>query len=188
MIYELLVLSLLMHWPLHVHRLAKIANDILEIEEQISTSTFSTLLKRLLHAGFVAPHTGPTPFPIDKSSNIYAVTPAGRERFLALMLDTTSPPASYRKIFHIKALHLEFLPIENQLYLLEDYLAYCRQIVRSKDIDIQDIAVDPRKKNHMSPAFQEAAASFMRLKADRWQLELTWALSLREHISARFQR
>ena len=37
--YELLVLSLLMHWPLHAYRIVKIANEIIGPEDQISTGT-----------------------------------------------------------------------------------------------------------------------------------------------------
>ncbi|HEX6554261.1 MAG TPA: hypothetical protein VF026_15955 [Ktedonobacteraceae bacterium] len=37
--YELLILSLLMHWPLHAYRIAKIGNEIIGPEEQVSTGT-----------------------------------------------------------------------------------------------------------------------------------------------------
>lgn len=42
--YELLVLSLLMHWPLHAYKIARIANNIIGPEEQISRGTLSSLL------------------------------------------------------------------------------------------------------------------------------------------------
>ena len=53
--YELLVLSLLMHWPLHAYRIAKIGNEIIGPEEQISTGTLSSLLNRLMQAGLITP-------------------------------------------------------------------------------------------------------------------------------------
>src|SRR5262249_29754076 len=53
--YELLVLSLLMHWPLHAYRIAKISNDIVGPEERISTGTLSTLIGKLTHAGLITP-------------------------------------------------------------------------------------------------------------------------------------
>src|SRR5712692_8013041 len=107
--YELLVLSLLMHWPLHAYRLAKIANEIVGPEEQISTGTLSTLLNRLVQTALIT-HADPgtSPFPTDRPAHIFAITPAGRERFFELMMDTTSHQGLYRRLFHIKALHLEF--------------------------------------------------------------------------------
>src|SRR5262249_4082350 len=84
--YELLVLSLLMHWPLHAYRIAKIANDIVGPEERISTGTLSTLIGKLTHAGLItAADATMTPFPSDRASQVLAITPAGRERFLDLM-------------------------------------------------------------------------------------------------------
>jgi len=63
--YELLVLSLLMHWPLHAYRIAKIGNEIIGPEEQISTGTLSSLLNRLVQAGLItSADPGTSPFPI----------------------------------------------------------------------------------------------------------------------------
>jgi len=105
--YELLVLSLLMHWPLHAYRIAKIANEIIGPEDQISTGTLSTLLSKLAQTGLITPaDPGMTPFSSDRPSRVFAITPAGRERFFELMLETASHPGNYRRLFHIKALHL----------------------------------------------------------------------------------
>lgn len=187
--YELLVLSLLMHWPLHAYRLAKIANEIVGPEEQFSTGTLSTLLSRLVQVGLITPaDPGTTPFPSDRPSRVFAITPTGRERFFELMQDTTSHPGAYRRFFHIKALHLAFLPLESQLFLVEHYLAHCRQVLRSKQADTQDVANHPLKQEHMSPALREAAFVLMRLKTGQWQLELAWGQSLREQIISRLKQ
>ena len=187
--YELLVLALLMHWPLHAYRVAKIANEIIGPEEQISTGTLSTLLNRLVQAGLITPaEAGTSPFPADRPSRAFAITPVGRERFFDLMLDTTSHPGFYRRLFHIKALHLEFLPLESQLFLVEQYLTYCRQVLRFKQADRQDVAGNPLKQEHMSPALREGAFALMRLKTEQWQLELVWGEALRERILARLKQ
>src|SRR5258707_11998947 len=131
--YELLVLSLLMHWPLHAYRIVKIANEIVGPEERISKGTLSALLARLERTGLIQPAAGDSgPFPKDRPSRVFEITPAGRQRFLALMLDTTSHPGSYRLLFHIKALHLEFLPAEQRAPLVDHYLAHCRQMLHTK--------------------------------------------------------
>ena len=187
--YELLVLALLMHWPLHAYRIAKIANEIIGPEEQLSTGTLSTLLGRLVQAGLIAPvDTTATPFPSDRPSRVYAITPAGRDRFGALMLDVSSHPGMVRRLFHIKALHLEWLPPESQLFLAEHYLTYCRKLLSTKQADARDMAEHPLKQEHMSPAFREATAALIRLKIDQWQLELAWAQSLREQIIVRLKQ
>ena len=187
--YELLVLSLLMHWPLHAYRIAKIANDIIGPEEQISTGTLSTLLSKLAQTGLVTPaDPGMTPFASDRPSRVFAITPAGRERFFALMLDTASHPGNYRRLFHIKSLHLEFLPPESQVFLVEHYMAYCQQFLRFKQADAQDVSDHPLKQEHMQPVFRERALALIRLKIEEWRLELAWVQSLRAQTLSRLKQ
>src|SRR5437660_1357478 len=151
--YELLVLSLLMHWPLHAYRIVKIANEIVGPEERISKGTLSALLARLERTGLIQPaKENRGPFPTDRPSRVFEITPAGRERFFELMLDTASHPGAYRTVFHIKALHLEFLPVEQQVFLVEHYLAHCRQILQAKQTDQQDVTDNPLKQQHMRSA------------------------------------
>jgi DNA-binding PadR family transcriptional regulator len=187
--YELLVLTLLMHWPLHAYRLAKIANEIVGPEEQISTGTLSTLLGKLMQAGLIIPADAEiSPFPTDRPSRVFGITPMGRERFFELMMDTVSHQGVYRRLFHIKALHLEFLPLEHQLYLVEHYLTHCRQVLRSKQADKEDVAWNPIKQEYMTQALREAAFALMRLKAEQWQIELAWGEALREQILSRLKQ
>lgn len=187
--YELLVLSLLMHWPLHAYRLAKIANQIIGPEEQISTGTLSSLLAKLEHAGLIIPaDPALVPFPTDRPSRVFALTAAGRERFFELMMNTTSHHGSYGRLFHIKALHLEFLPLESQLFLVEHYLTHCRQVLRSKQADRQDVSGNPLKQEHMSSSLREGAFTLMRLKTEQWQLELAWGQSLCERVVSRLKQ
>jgi len=187
--YELLVLSLLMHWPLHAYRLAKIANEIIGPEEQISTGTLSTLLNKLEQAELIAiAEPGSSPFLTDRPSRVLAITSKGRERFRELMMNTTSHSGTHRRLFHIKALNLEFLPVEQQLYLVEHYLNHCRQILRLKQMDTLDVAGNPRKQEHMSSALRETAFALMQLKIEQWRLELVWGETLREQILSRLRQ
>jgi len=187
--YELLVLALLMHWPLHAYRLAKIANEIIGPEERISAGTLSSLLTKLEHAGLIQPaDPGTAPFPTDRPSRVFAITALGRERFFELMMDTTSHPGLYRRLFHIKALHLEFLSVEQQFFLVEQYLSHCRDILHAKRTETQRDSENPLKQEHMSPALRKAAFAFMRLKIEQWQLELAWGEALRDEIVARLKQ
>ena len=187
--YELLVLSLLMRWPLHAYLIVKIANEIIGPEEQISSGTLSTLLSKLVQAGLITTaDPGVTPFPSDRSSRVFALTPAGRERFFELMLDTASHPGIYRRLFHIKALHLELLPPESQIFLVEHYLAHCQQFLRAKQADARDVADHPLKQEHMSPALREATFALIQLKTEQWRLELAWAQALRAQCLSRLKQ
>ena len=181
--YELLVLALLMHWPLHAYRIVKMANNIIGPEERLSTGTLSTLLAKLERSGLIyIADTSSVPFPTDRSSHAFAITLAGGERFFELMMDTESHPGGYSRLFHIKTLHLEFLPSDKQLFLVDRYINHCHQIMRSKREDTKDVSKNPLKQEYMSAALRNAAFSLMQLKTEQWQLEVAWAESLREQI------
>ncbi len=187
--YELLVLSLLMYWPLHAYLIAKMVNGIIGPEEQMNRGTLSALLTKLEQAGLISPaDPETTPFPVTRPSRVVAITSKGRERFFELMLDTTSHPGFYRKLFHIKALHLDFLPLEHQLFLVEHYLAHCQQFLRSKQSEERAFTRNPLTQEHTADALREAARGHMRLKIEHWQLELAWGQSLRERIVSRLRQ
>jgi len=186
---ELLTLSLLMHWPLHAYRIAKIANNIIGPEEEISRGTLSTLLARIEHDGLITEaDPASVPFPSERISRVLAITSLGRERFLQLMLDTTSSQGAYSKIFHVKALHLEFLSAEQQLVLVDHYLAYCQRLLQAKQASAQVFGRDPIKREQISAAFRAAALDFMRRKSEQWRAEIAWAQSLREQIVSRLHQ
>jgi DNA-binding PadR family transcriptional regulator len=174
-----------MHWPLHAYRIAKIANNILGPEEQMSRGTLSTVLAKLEQAKFIADaDEREAPFPSDRPSRAFVITSVGRERFSQLMLDTTSHPGSYSKTFHIKALHLEFLAPEHQLFLVEHYLQYSKKIVHNKQEDAQKFGGSLEKQERISSLFRQNALEFMRLKVEQWQLEIEWAQSLHDTVLA----
>jgi hypothetical protein len=93
-----------------------------------------------------------------------------------------------RRLFHIKALHLELVPLESQLFLVEHYITHCRKLLSTKRADAREMAEHPLKQEHMVLAFREAASTLIRLKSDQWELELAWALSLREEVITRLKQ
>src|SRR6266700_1457788 len=160
--YELLVLALLLHWPLYAYLIADIANHIIGPWEHISRGTLSSLLTRLEQAALI--------------------TPAGRERLYQLMLDTPPNQGTYQRLFHIKALHLEYVSPEDQVALVDHYVSYCQMGLHYQQAQAQDFATNPLKQESVSPAYRTTALELMDLIARQWQLELTWAQRLRERI------
>jgi len=181
--YELLVLSLLMHWSLYAYLIAEISNHILGPWEHISRGTLSTLLTRLEQNGLIAP-TDPSevPFSTDRSSRVFAITPAGRQRFYQLMMDTTSNQGTYQRLFHIKALHLEYISPEDQLSLVDHYLSYCQMGLHYQQAEAKDFVSNPFKQQSVSRFYSAVALDLMDKVRQQWQLELTWALHLRERV------
>ncbi len=183
--YELLVLALLMHWPLYAYLIAEIANHILGPWERISRGTLSSLLTKLEQAGYIAPaDPAQVPFSTDRPSRVFAITPAGRERFYQLMMDTTSNQGTYQRLFRIKALHLEYVSSEDQLSLVDHYLSYCQMGLRYQKAEAQDFVTNPIKHRSVSSFYRTIAQDVMELVTRQWQLELDWAKLLRERIIA----
>jgi len=183
--YELLVLALLMHWPLYAYLIAEIANHILGPWERISRGTLSSLLTKLEQAGLIAP-ADPTqvPFPSDRLSRVFALTPAGRERFYQLMIDTTANQGTYQRLFRIKALNLEYVSPEDRLSLVDHYISYCQMGLRYQRAQAQDFVTNPIKQRSVSSFYSTVALDLMDLVSQQWQLELAWAQRLRERIVA----
>jgi len=183
--YELLVLALLMHWPLYAYLIADIANHILGPWERISRGTLSSLLTKLEQAGLIVP-ADPTqvPFPTDRPSHVFALTPAGRERFYQLMMDTTSNQGTYQRLFRIKALHLEYISPEDRLSLVDHYLSYCQMGLHYQQAQAHDFVTNPIKQSSVSTFYSAVALDLMDLVSQQWQLELAWAQRLRERILA----
>ncbi len=183
--YELLVLALLMHWPLYAYLIADIANHILGPWERISRGTLSSLLTKLEQAGLIVP-ADPTqvPFSTDRPSHVFALTPAGRERFYQLMMDTTSNQGTYQRLFRIKALHLEYISPDDRLSLVDHYLSYCQMGLHYQQAQAHDFVTNPLKQSSVSTFYSAVALDLMDLVSQQWQLELAWAQRLRERIVA----
>ena len=181
--YELLVLALLMHWPLYAYLIADIANHILGPWERISRGTLSSLLTKLEQAGFIEPaDPARVPFPTERPSRVFAITPDGQARFHQLMMDTTSNQGTYQRLFRIKALHLEYLAPEEQLTLVDHYLSYCQMGVNYQQNSAQDFVTTPHKQQTVSRFYSDVALNLMGLIGQQWQLELAWAKQLRARV------
>jgi DNA-binding PadR family transcriptional regulator len=142
-------------------------------------------LTKLEQAGYIAPaDPAQVPFSTDRPSRVFALTPAGRERFYQLMMDTTSNQGTYQRLFRIKALHLEYVSPEDRLSLVDHYLSYCQMGLRYQQAEARDFVTNPIKQQSVSSFYSAVALDLMELVSQQWQLELAWAQRLRERIVA----
>jgi DNA-binding PadR family transcriptional regulator len=181
--YELLVMALLMRWPLHAYFIADITNSIMGPWEKISRGSLSGLLAKLEHSGMIEPgDPALVPFPPTRPARVFAITAAGRERFFHLMMDTTSNPGNYQRIFRLKALHLEFLQPKDQLFLVDHYLYYCQTAAHHMREEAEDMRGNALKRDTSSEWLMATALDLMATAAEQWELERAWAQQLRERI------
>lgn len=183
--YELLVLALLMRWPLHAYFIADITNSIMGPWEKISRGSLSGLLAKLEQGGMIEPgDPAQVPFPPTRPARIFAITAAGKERFFQLMMDTTSNPGNYQRIFRLKALHLEFLPPKDQFFLVDHYLNYCQTAAHYMREEARDMRENAVKHDTVSTWLVTTSLDLMATEEKQWELERAWAQRLRERIVA----
>ena len=145
--YELIILSLLMRQPAHGYLIAKIINDIIGPYAKVSNGRLYPLLSRLEVEGLieaddatVETHQG------ERRVRSYKITELGRKRFHQLMLDTTSNPGDYQRLFTHKVSAFHFLLSAERLYLIDHYINYCEAHVLHLRAEAADFAREmPRR-------------------------------------------
>ncbi|KQL54392.1 hypothetical protein AN964_13390 [Heyndrickxia shackletonii] len=183
--YELLVLSLLMKFPLHAYLISKIANDTIGPWESVSRGTLSTMLNKLDKAGLIEEaNPKKVPFPTERPSRTFQITTKGKARFYELMMDTEKNPGNYSKIFHNKAISMEFLSKEDQYYLVNHYIKYCQKAIDHIKKQQFEFDENPEQVESMkNTSFYGTIRSLMELQLKQWELELQWSYQLKEQIN-----
>jgi DNA-binding PadR family transcriptional regulator len=186
--YELLVLALLMRMRLHGYLMAKIANDMIGPMAKISSGTLYPLLTRLEQAGLIMSVTEESDQQRgERQLRTFEITEEGRKRFHQLMLDTTSNPGEYQKLFIIKALHLKFLAGSERLHLLDHYLNYCQTHILHARAEAQDLIRENAEQSYMSADLLERTIDVLQHLETQWQAEYDWTKRLREKEAAQIE-
>lgn len=193
MYYELVILGTLMGGPFHGYLIAKIVQNIIGPHSKMSAGRLYPLLAKLEAAGLIeaepiaerseAQQRGRGHVP----SRSYRITEAGRERFREVMLDTTSYPGDYQKLFLQKVTYFSFLQPAERLQLIGHYLDYCRTLVRygaTQAAAVAAAAEDPHAFGGMTNARAADLLTAMRHKMEQWHQELRWCEGLREQVEA----
>jgi DNA-binding PadR family transcriptional regulator len=180
--YELIILSQLMLQPAHGYLIASIINDMIGPYARISNGRLYPLLAKLEKSGLIKPYTeAPVGQQSDRQLRSYKITEAGRKRFHALMMDTTSNPGEYQKIFLQKVSMFEFLKSSERLRLIDHYVNYCQAHVLHITAEADDLVQkSPDWGPEWGPKHLQAVLDVMQHMIDQWQLELNWAKALHE--------
>jgi DNA-binding PadR family transcriptional regulator len=185
--YELLVLALLMHGSWHGYLITKIANEMIGPWAKISPGTLYPLLTRLEQNGLIEALPQERPQAL-RQTHRYAMTAAGRRRFHTLMMDTSSNLGDYPRIFHLKAVHFQFLSPRERLYLADHYINYCERTILHLQSEAQDMqrmqAEQAPQEADASSTFTDAVGALLQHLAKQEQGELAWVRQIREQTVA----
>ncbi len=175
--YELIILSFLIRNPMHGYLIARIINDMIGPYARFSNGRLYPLLAKLEEEGLIVAYTETTnTHKGERQLHSYQITEEGRKRFHDLMMDTTSNPGDYQRIFLHKVPYLEFLKTTERMYLIDHYINFCQAHVLHLTAEKEDLA----RTKHMSLSQLNVTLNVMQHMIDQWKLELDWANSLRE--------
>src|SRR5438067_2313377 len=151
--YELIILSLLMRFPMHGYLIAKIANDTLGPWAKVSNGTLYPLLTRLEQNGLITRAEGEQDSAqAERSARTFVITDEGRKRFHQLMMDTSSNIGDYQKIFHRKVSSLDLLQLRECLHLISHYINYCQACVLHIKTEAEDLVHELADSKGANPA------------------------------------
>lgn len=177
--YELIILSLLMRFPLHGYLMMKITNDQIGPWARISSGTLSTILAKMEQMGLIAVlPEGRNDTRADRRARVYTITDEGRKRFHQLMMDTSSNLGEYQKFFHHKMTYFDLLRPDERLLLLNHYINYCQATILHSQTEMDSIVYE--LADQPDPAFLENLLRVMKHILQQWQAELDWVRGVRE--------
>jgi DNA-binding PadR family transcriptional regulator len=177
--YELVILGFLMRRPHHGYLITKIINDMIGPFARLSNGRLYPLLAKLEQEGLVSAIDMPVDaLATDRQHRSFQITEAGRARFYELMMDTTSNPGDYQRIFWFKLANLHWLDPVDRLYLLDHYISFCQTHIFHLANERRDLEKKATDLYIMSDEQLEATLDAMRHLQAQWQLELdsarTW--------------
>lgn len=171
--YELLLLSLLSRKPMHGYLFIRVINDMIGPFAKVSNGRLYPLLTQLEASGMIATVKE------EGRQRTFAITDQGRARFHRLMLDTSSNPGDYARLFWLKVPFFESLTGGERLYLIDHYLNYCQAHIVHLNRELAEIEVDAPQQHYMTPAQITATARVIRHLRDQWHLDYGDVLALR---------
>lgn len=170
--YEFAILSLLTHGPKHGYLIAKIINDVNGPFTKISSGRLYPLLAKLQKDGLIAAEEGDGRQHGDRRQRTFTITDTGRQRFHQLMMDTTSNPGDYQRLFWLKMPFLHYVQPAERLYLLDHYLNYCQTLIFHYRNEMDEFAQDTARYPIIGEEFSQTVLFVQRRCMQQWQLDL----------------
>lgn len=170
--YELAILSLLMHGPKHGYLIAKIINDSNGPFAKISSGRLYPLLAKLQEGDLIAAEESDGGRHGDRRQRTFTITAAGRQRFRQLMMDTTSNLGDYQRLFWLKLPFLYYLQPTERLHLLDHYLNYCQTLIFHYTNEMDEFARDKVRYPVIGEEFGAGVLYVQRRCMNQWQLDL----------------
>lgn len=177
--YELIILSLLMRWPIHGYLIVKIINDQIGPWAKISSGTLSTILNKMEQANLIGVMSqASTPTKGEHRSKTFTITEEGRKRFYQLMMDMSSNLGDYQKFFHYKMVYFDLLRPKERLLLMNHYINYCQTSILHLQTEMDGLVHE--LADHSTPTYLENLLSVMKHIEQQWHSELDWIKDIRE--------
>ena len=182
--YELIILSLLMRFPLHGYLIAQIANDTIGPWAKLSNGTLYPLLTKLEQSALIA-LAGDThdTAQTERSVRTFMITDAGRKRFYQLMMDTASNIGDYQRLFHLKVPYLDLLQPRERMHLLNHYLNYCQACLLHIKTHAENLLHELGDDLPAHALFRTLALQAMSERSKLWQAEVDWIGQLQELLA-----
>ncbi len=175
--YELIILSLLMRWPVHGYLIVKIINDQIGPWAKISSGTLSTILSKMEQTGLIA--VSPQEHSKgDRRSKTFTITEEGRKRFYQLMMDMASNLGDYQRFFHYKMVYFDLLRPQERLLLMNHYINYCQTSILHIQTEMASLVHELADSS--TPTYLENLLRVMKHIEQQWQSELDWIRDIRE--------
>jgi DNA-binding PadR family transcriptional regulator len=183
--YELIVLSLLMRFPLHGYLIAQIANDTIGPWAKLSNGTLYPLLAKLEQSALIAlANDSHDTAQTERSVRTFSITDAGRKRFYQLMMDTASNIGDYQRLFHLKVPYLDLLQPRERQHLLNHYLNYCQACLLHIKTHAENLLHELGDDVPTHVLYRTLALQAMQERSRLWQAEVDWIEQLRELLVA----
>jgi DNA-binding PadR family transcriptional regulator len=163
----------------HGYKIAKHINDVIGPFAKLSNGRFYPLLAKLEAEGIIEIQADSSEEQQgERQSRRYAITEKGRDRFYRLMLDTTSNPGEYHKIFIYKIPVFDLLQASDRAFLLDHYLNYCQAHLLHLKAEAEDL-IHNGATYGLAPMEIEAIIVAMRHLSRQWEVEVEWIAELR---------
>lgn len=173
--YELIALASLSQSPASGYQIAKVINDAIGPYARISNGRLYPLLRELEAGGLIRLTSGSGGA---RRVRAYEITARGGDRLRELMMDTSSNPGDYQRIFHLKATVLGILEPAKRMQLLEHYRSYSQAHIRhlaARADELETLAAEESGPPHELAA----AARLTRHRIRQWRLEVDLVDELR---------